>query len=547
MKSKQAMAASLLLLAGAASVHAVPNMTLVGQNVGGPSNGGAFEISAYDKFTNRLFSTVGGTRLEIFNFGNGRSLVDVGDVNMAVVGTFRSFSSVSVDPLGRGFGVVTAIPNANTTTPGKAIFFNTATGAVLGSVDVGFHPDMVTFTPDGSKILIANEGEPALAPTVSDAAGSVSIINLAGIANVGQIAAINAGNVTTLGLGGLSTAGLRINPANAATPTNDLDPEYIAVSPDGTKAFITVQEANAVITLNLTNNAMSIKSLGTINQRIDASNTDGVDITSTFTSMFMPDAIASYSVGSKTYYVTANEGDTRDAAEFPFVSGDFITLSAANSGGLLDAATAASLDLTPAGVGNLVVSRIDGNTDADAQIEVPHVFGTRSFSIWDADTGNLVFDSGSAFEEITSVLASTIYNSSNSNTGAGNVDSRSDDKGPEPEAVTIGFVEGRFYAYIGLERTGGFFVYDITDPNNPFFVEYENPALIRGSGVTRRPEGLVFISAADSPTGEEFLVLSHEDRGGIQVYADVIPEPMTLGLLGMSLTMLLARRRRIEA
>jgi len=542
MKTKQVLAASLLLLAGAAGAQAVPNMTLVGRNVGGPANGGAFEISAYDKFTNRLFSTVGGDRLEIFNFGNGRTLTDVGDVDFSSVGTFDSFSSVSIDPLGRGFGVVSAIPEANTTTPGKAIFFNTTTGAILGSVDVGFHPDMITFTPDGTKILVANEGEPALAPLVADGVGSVSVITV----NAGSLGSSSVANIS---LAAMDLTGLRINPANAATPFNDLDPEYVAISADGTKAFVSVQEANAVITIDLTgpnaNTITKTNALGTIVQNIDASNTDGGPTDRhPFASIFMPDAIATYSIGGTNYYITANEGDARDAAEFPFMQNDFITLAQANIDGLLDAATAASLDLTPSGVGNLVISKFDGDTDNDGQIEVPHAFGTRSFTIWNADTGAMVFDSGSDFEEITALLVNSIYNSSNSNAGAGNQDSRSDDKGPEPEAVTIGLIEGRFYAYIGLERVGGFFVYDITDPNNPFFVEYENPALVRGLGATRRPEGMIFISAADSPTGEEFIILSHEDRGGIQVYANVIPEPSSALLALCGFAGMLARRAR---
>ena len=546
MKTRVRLGLGVMGLIGSATMAGPASATLI-KDIGGIDTGVAPEIAAYDKFNNRLFATSGDSGLQVFDFNDGRSLtLSATQVDLSGVfgGDARSYSSVAIDPLGRGFGVVAAIPARNTEVLGKAVFFSTADGSILGSVDVGFHPDMVTFTPDGAKILVANEGEAALsvdeggiAGLTGDAAGSVSVINLAGVVSNAQVAGLTNAAVTTVGLGGLNLTGLRINPSNAATPYNDLEPEYIAVSADGSKAFVTLQEANAVATFDLaTNSFTGVNALGTIVQRIDASNTDGVDITSNIVSLFQPDAIASYTAGGKTYYVTANEGDTRDAEEFPFVTSDAVRISSAN----LDPVTKAGLNVTSAGVGRLNISRFDGNTDADVEIEVPTAFGTRSFTIWDAQTGQMVFDSGSDFEDLTALLANSIFNSSNS-TGGGDRDSRSDDKGPEPEGVTIGVFGGRTYAFIGLERVGGLFTYDITDPLNPFFVDYDNSALL-GLG-TSRPEGVLFISASDSPTGEAFVVLTHEGDGGIRVYV-LTPEPTvaTLGLLSMGALAL--RRRR---
>ena len=94
-------------------------------------------------------------------------------------------------------------------------------------------------------------------------------------------------------------------------------------------------------------------------------------------------------------------------------------------------------------------------------------FGSRSFTIWDTSTGRPVFDSGSDFERITAQQLGGSFNASNdSNDG----DDRSDDKGPEPEAVEIASINGNTFAFIALERVGGVMVYNITNPQNAEFV-----------------------------------------------------------------------------
>ena len=99
-----------------------------------------------------------------------------------------------------------------------------------------------------------------------------------------------------------------------------------------------------------------------------------------------------------------------------------------------------------------------------------YAFGGRSFSIWSTD-GRQVFDSGDAFERITAAANPAFFNSNHT---ASNLEGRSDDKGPEPEGLTIGTLSGRTYAFIGFERVGGIAVFDITDPRPPRFVTYIN-------------------------------------------------------------------------
>jgi hypothetical protein len=152
-------------------------------------------------------------------------------------------------------------------------------------------------------------------------------------------------------------------------------------------------------------------------------------------------------------------------------------------------------------LGELTVTRVNGDTDGDGDFDKIFVPGGRSFSIRTAD-GELVFDSGSDFERITGKQVPASFNS---NGTAATFDSRSDNKGPEPEGVVLGKAFGRTYAFIGLERTGGIMVYDVSNPFDPSFVQYVNT-----SPDDISPEGLLFIKGADSPNGKPLLVVSHE-------------------------------------
>ncbi|MTJ14179.1 hypothetical protein FJR11_16645 [Anabaena sp. UHCC 0187] len=220
--------------------------------------------------------------------------------------------------------------------------------------------------------------------------------------------------------------------------------------------------------------------------------------------LYQPDSIASYTVNGQTYYITANEGDTRDYAGFS----EETSVAALN----LDPTVfpdAATLKL-PQNLGRLTVTNTLGDTDGDGDIDQIFVFGGRSFSIWDS-TGKQVYDSGADFERITAAALPGNYNSNND---SNNFDNRSDNKGPEPEGVVIGVIKDRTYAFIGLERVGGVMVYEVTNPHTPQFVQYVNTrdfSLSATSGLTDSgPEGLTFISANDSPNSKPLLVVANE-------------------------------------
>lgn len=226
--------------------------------------------------------------------------------------------------------------------------------------------------------------------------------------------------------------------------------------------------------------------------------------------LYQPDAIAAYEVDGATYYLTANEGDARDEDERI----EDLELDP-------DAFPNAEELQSEENLGRLEVSTIDGDTDGDGDFDRLISYGGRSFSIRDAN-GNLVFDSGDDFAQITAEDVPELFNS---NGTVDSFDSRSDAKGAEPEGVVVGEVDGTPYAFVGLERTGGIMVYDISDPANSEFVQYINPIDAEtGDALDLGPEGLQFIPAEDSPNGEPLLTVSNEVSGTVSVYQIDIPD-----------------------
>ncbi|MBD2500053.1 choice-of-anchor I family protein [Anabaena azotica] len=486
------------------------------KKVGSFTSANGAEISAFDPVSDRLFVVAGNT-VEIYSISNTGALTAVGSLNpglTAPVGTEIIPNSVAVN----NGTVAVAYAVRNTTTgaqlPGQVAFFNAADGSFLKSVQVGYLPDMLTFTPDGKKVLTADEGEPNSYGQANsfDPEGSVSIINLEnGVANATvQTASFTAFNSQ---IDSLRASGVRIF-GPGATVAQDLEPEYIAFSGDGTKAYVTLQENNALAIVDIaTATVTEIKPLGRKDHSlpgngIDPSDRDnGINTRQVPVSgLYQPDAIASYTVNGQTYYITANEGDARDYTGFSEevrVGSNSYTLDATT---FADGATLKQ----NANLGRLTVTNATGDTDGDGDFDRIEAFGGRSFSIWDSN-GNRVFDSGDQFERITATQVPSLFNSDGSFTSP-NFDSRSDNKGPEPEGVVVGVVNNRTYAFIGLERTGDIIVYEVTNPNSPQFIEYINTP--EDIGI----EGLTFISAADSPTGKALLVTTNEVSKTVAVF-----------------------------
>lgn len=230
--------------------------------------------------------------------------------------------------------------------------------------------------------------------------------------------------------------------------------------------------------------------------------------------MYQPDAIATF-VGpdNQLYLVTANEGDVREW------------------GGYVESARVSTLRLDPRNypnaselqqlnnLGRLNVSTASGDIDGDGDYDFLYSFGARSMSVWTANV-QIAWDSHNQFEVFTQLDRPQAFNVSNTDN---TVDSRSDDKGPEPEAVAIGNVRGRNYAFIGNERTGNIMIYDLTAPYAPQYTGMVwnrnlNAATNTPEAGDLGPEGMIFIREQDSPTGKPLLAVANEISGTTTVW-----------------------------
>lgn len=398
--------------------------------------------------------------------------------------------------------------------PGVIAIYNAQNFELITSVPAGALPDMVTFSPDGRYIIAANEGEPSADYTV-DPEGSVTVVDL-------ETQTVSQADFSSFDAASLRSQGVRIFGNNgASTAQQDLEPEYITVSKDSKTAYVSLQENNAIAVVDLASAsvtnilALGFKDHSLKGNELDASNKDGGVRLANWPvlGMYMPDAISNYQVNGETYLVTANEGDSRDY--------DGYSEEARVADLTLDATAfpnAADLQLD-ANLGRLKTTKANGDTDGDGDFDQIYAYGARSFTIWNTD-GEVVFDSGNDFESITAnILGDKFNNDGTENAG----DSRSDDKGPEPEALAIGHIGDQVYAFIGLERVGGIMVYNITNPQKPVFATYYNDRdFSKTPGVDDvgdiSPEGMAFIPAAQSPNGEDLLVVGNEISGTTAIY-----------------------------
>ena len=458
-------------------------------------------------------------------------------VNVATHVNDSNFTAGGVQSLDiTGNLLAIAVANSIKNQSGVIAFYSLDSNGVatfIRKVTVGALPDGVAFSPNGKYLVVANEGEPLRnsATSISDAEGSISIITI----NNEQPAT----TATTLGFTDFNAGGSRASelPSGVrivrpgATFSQDVEPEYVTISEDSNTAFVTLQEANAVAVVDLTNSriskiyALGVKDFSQSKNKI-WTNDQTAYTTCTSASVcspptlknyanlygyYMPDGVASFTVAGKTYFLTGNEGDNKD---------DYIETAAKESARVNDISSSLDTSIFPSTVSSElarlnIVKTANGTpvgvNSTSGKYEKLYTYGARSFSIWDADTGAQVFDSGADFER-------TVYNDATPSLLFSALKGRMDDKGPEPENIVVGKVGNETFAFIGLERSSVIMMYQVTNPLKPKFVQYIRNTTDATSTGDVSPEGLKFISASDSPTGVPLLLVGYEVSGSLAVY-----------------------------
>ncbi|MCB9508846.1 MAG: choice-of-anchor I family protein [Deferribacteres bacterium] len=515
-------------------------LTQIGTYASGIFAEGGAEIVAHDPGTQRLFVV------------NAQAVtLDVLDISAP--GTPNLLFTIDVTPYGAGANsvavhkgiVAVAVQNVDKQANGKVVFFD-VDGTYLNDVTVGALPDMLTFTPNGKYLLVANEGEPNDDYTV-DPEGTVSIIKLSkGVGRLTQkyVKTVDFGKYNNVSnrwsdkkhdddhrrgkhkrrhsdrRGKLDPSVRIFGPG--ASVAQDIEPEYITVSDDSRTAWVVLQENNAIAVIDIDDAelediiGLGFKDHTKAGNGFDASNRDGsINIANWPTKgMYLPDGIVSFSKRGRTYLITANEGDSRDY--------DGYSEEVRVKDLVLDPIAfpdAATLQLDE-NLGRLKTTLANGDIDGDGDFDEIYSYGGRSFTIWN-EKGKPIFDSGDAIEQITAAAYPDNFNSDNEENGS--FDDRSDDKGPEPEGVVVGKIRSSTYAFIGLERMGGVVVYDVSNPYNPSFVQYINNRDFSGDPEAGTagdlgPEGLAFIPHYESPTGKPLLVVGNEVSGTTTIY-----------------------------
>ena len=566
----------------------------VGEYASGVYFESAAEIPAFDAASKRGF-VVNAQKgaVDVIDMTDPAQPAHIGMIDATQLLAGASINSVAVhDGL-----VAVAVQAANKTDPGLLALYQASDLKLVGQAQVGALPDMLTFTPDGKTVLVANEAEPS-DDYQTDPEGSISVVDVSTPAKpVVRTADFRAFNNQRAAL---LAKGVRLFGPRASV-AQDLEPEYIAVSADGKTAWATLQENNAFAIIDVANARVTdivplgYKDHGVEGQGLDASDTDKAANIRTWPGvfgMYLPDAMAAFQAEGKTWLITANEGDARawgednaaywagDASK-GFVeefrvkhlinakgwsgrAGDDLPpqLNALAKGGLLNPAVFGYCGAEAGkpgecrddnALGRLTISWTQGyQTNADgtpklytaAGVADPvngdrlmydklYAYGTRSISIWD-EKGQQVWDSGDAMEQFLasdSCKAGAARNIPckdffNSNHEAGDaMDNRSDNKGPEPEGVTVGRIGEKTFAFVGLERMGGVLVYDVSQPQAPVQVDYINtredwttkdPSTVKSGDLG--PEGLAFIPAAKSPNGKPLLMVGNEVSGTTAIF-----------------------------
>jgi DNA-binding beta-propeller fold protein YncE len=519
----------------------------IARHVSGTYGAGAAEITQYHSASKRIYVVNGAANaIDILDASNlksqaltdARVAMTLNSNKFAIPSSIKTTDGNTVE-LGmansiaiHGDTLAVAVENKRKSAAGVVLFYEIKSAAPLfiKALSVGALPDMLTFNADGSRVLVANEAEPETDYS-ADPEGSVAIISIdkGVIADQAQLVGFSDFNSKQADL---AKQGVKFAGPAGTTVAQDLEPEYITLSSDGKKAYVALQENNALAVLDMASAKIDkIVALGAKDHSVhalDVSDRDGVLLQKIpgLYGLYQPDTIASYQWQGATFIVSANEGDARDWKGY---SEETRVGSIKRSAALVEKQQAV---YQKDGLGRLKITKAMG-LNSNGEYDSLYAFGGRSFSIWDAQ-GRQVFDSAEQLEKISAAVHGELAFNSNHLTNA--VDNRSDDKGPEPEALALGQIGGQTFAFVGTERQSGIYIFDITNPFATQFVNYSHnrdfnqtfniddekvPAVLTGAYAQAGdlgPESMLFVSAAQSPIAQPLLLVANEVSGSLTVY-----------------------------
>ncbi|MFQ3324639.1 MAG: hypothetical protein ACI90U_002469 [Pseudomonadales bacterium] len=548
------------------------SLKLVGTYASGnPFDTSSAEIVSYDECADKIYVVNSQDKtVDILSFSDSGAPIKVGRIDLQQAAINAGIEIGAANSVSTAEGLVAvAIEAAVKQDAGIVALYRSDNLSLLNTYPTGALPDMVALSSDAKYIVIANEGEPNGQYTV-DPEGSVTIVDLSNgyqQAVVSQVsfADFNDGMQRS---GEAQKYGVRVAGPNGTTVAQDLEPEYLTI--ENGKAYVSLQENNAIAVVDIKSASVDrLFSLGVKSwdaksgNQLDVSNKDkqlgNFSSYPQLVGYFMPDTITSFQHDGKTYLVTANEGDGReyvydatqaqcdtigdkwsgdeyevggddeDAEKYIAEVDDCISFTDETRGKKLTLDSAHPLSKLMAdkkGLGRIKVIADKGSLDADDMV---YTFGARSFTIWTTE-GEMVYDSGDVIAKKIFELDKENFNSTNDSNDS--ADSRSDDKGAEPEAVEVANIDGKVYIFVGLERHGGVMVFDATVPRQVVFKDYINNRDFSEPVCTKTDDGdcdndEYNVKAGDlgpesidyfSRSGKHYIAVGNEVSGTTTVY-----------------------------
>ena len=347
-----------------------------GMYFSGRFNQNAAEVSAYDPDTKRLFVVNRGSgKVDILDISDLSRPTKAAEIDLKIYG--RSASGVDFHR-----GILAVSVSGDTPQKNGRICFFSPNGIFISQAETGPSPGMVRFVPDGDFVLVANQGVPDPEYKV-DPEGSITVVDLT--CGVEHPITLEAGFKSfDERQWDLVLEGVRISHFSAKL-SQDMEPEFIAVSSDSLHAYVTCQENNTIAVVDVLRAKviklmpLGLKDWGGQRFVLDASDRDrAINLVSwPIYSCYMPSGIALYEHKGATYLVTANQGAERNypawqdavrLGQVPFEQKavQFNAMAMRNNGAL----------------GRLKLVRDLSDLDNDGEMEKVVAFGGRSFSIW---------------------------------------------------------------------------------------------------------------------------------------------------------------------